>query len=214
VGVRGCFARLVVLALLTAGAIVAWQNRDQLAYAWDRWRGPPAEVSPELAEYAEGKLSMLNEDGGADRVALTAPELQSLVEYRWGGVLPQDVTDPRVSMGSGRVVLEANVATARFGRMAELREIVGFLPDTTSLRAVGSLVPMDDGQVALEVHELAAATIPLPRQLIAPIMARFPGGGQPGLPPNAVILPLPPGIRTIYVSGDSMVFVAHRARSD
>lgn len=211
---RGCFARLVVLALLTVGAIVAWQNREQLVYAWDRWRGPPAEVSPELAEYADRKLATLSENGGVDRVALTAPELQSLIEYRWGGFLPQDVTDPRVSLGSGRVTLEANVATARFGRVAELREIMGFLPDTTSLRAVGSLVPLTDGQVALEVHELAAATIPLPRQLIAPIMARFPGGGEPGLPSNAVMLPLPPGISTIYLSGDSMVFVANRVRSD
>jgi hypothetical protein len=214
VGVRGCFARLVVLALLTGGVVLGWQNREQLVASWDRWRGPPDEVSPELAEYADRKLATLSENGQVQRVALSGAELQSLVEYRWGGLLPQDVTDPRVSMGSGRVTLEANVATARFGRMAELREIAGFLPDTTSLRAVGSLVPMDDGQVALEVHDLAVASIPLPKQLIGPILARFPGGGEAGLPANAVALPLPPGIRTIFVSGDSMVFVANPVRSD
>lgn len=211
---RGCFGRLVVLALLTGGAIIAWQNRDQLLEAWGHWRGPSAEVSPELAEHADQKLAMLSESGGVDRVALSAPELQSLIDYRWGGLLPQDVSDPRVSLGDGRVTLEANVATARFGRISELRDIVAFLPDTASLRAVGSFTPMADGQVALEIHELAAATIPLPRRLIAPVIARFPGGGEQGLPANAVGLPLPPGISTIFVSGDSMVFVANRARRD
>jgi hypothetical protein len=214
VAIRGCFARLVVLALLTGGVVVAWQNREQLLAQWSLWRSPPAEVSPELAEHADLKLATLGSNGGVERVALTAAELQSLIEYRWGGLLPPDVTDPRIGLGGGRVTLEGNIATARLGGVSELRDIVGFLPDTMSLRAMGTLVPLADGQVALEVHELAAATIPLPRRLIGPIMSRFPGGGETGLPANAVVLPLPPGISMIYVSGDTMVFVANRIPSE
>lgn len=207
---RGCVARVLVLALVASGAVLAWHNRDQLREAFDRSRGRTTEVSPELAAQADGKLAELGE-GGASRVALTAPELQSLIEYRWGGLLPPDVADPRVGLVNGRVTLEANVATARFARVAGVRDIVGFLPDTAALRAVGAFVPMDDGRVGLEVHELTAASLPLPRQLIPPILARFPGSGDPSLPSNAVAIPLPPGIRTIFVSGDSMVFIANRA---
>lgn len=208
---RGCIGRLLVLALVAGGAVLVWHNRQQIAGAWDRYRGGEPGVSPELAAHADEKLATLAEDGGGDRVALTATELQSLIEYRWGGVLPPDVVAPRVGLGQGRVTLEAKVATSRFGRVGELREIVGMLPDTTSLRAVGSFVPMADGQVALEVHEIAAASIPLPSRFIPTVLSRFPGSGEPGLPPNSLAIPLPPGISTVYVTGDSMVFVANRA---
>jgi hypothetical protein len=210
---RGCVGRVLVLLLVAGGAVLAWHNRDQLREAFDRSRGRTVEVSPELAAQADSKLAELGEGGGLSRVALTASELQSLIEYRWGGLLPPDVGDPRVGLDNGRVTLEANVATARFARVSGMRDIVGFLPDTAGLRAVGTFVPMDNGQVGLEVHELSAASIPLPRQLIPPILARFPGAGDPSLPSNAIVIPLPPGIRTIFVSGDSMVFIANPAGS-
>ncbi len=211
---RGCVVRGLVVVLMVGAAVLAWQNRDDLRAAWDRSRSPATAVSPELAAQADEKLAGLSEDPGTRRVALTATEIQSLIEYRWGGLLPPDIASPRIGLGEGRVTLEAKVATARFGRVAELRDIVALLPDTAGLRAVGSFIPMDDGQVALEVHELAAASIPLPRQLIPAVLARFPGTREPELAANAVAIPLPPGISTVFVSGDSMVFVANRARSD
>jgi hypothetical protein len=210
---RGCLGRLLLLGLLLVGVIVAWQNRDRLQRAWDQARGHEVEASPELAAQADNKLASLGENGGARRVALSATELQSLIEYRWGGLLPQDVGAPRIRLGDGRVTLEANVATARFGRIAELREIIAILPDTTALRAVGTLVPLDDGQAALEVHEVAVASVPIPARLIPTVLSRFPGAGDPGVPSNAVVFPLPPGISAVFVSGDSMVFVANRAES-
>jgi hypothetical protein len=204
----GCLGRLVLLILVAGLGALAWQNRDELRDRLGGAHGSGTEVSPELAAQADSKLAGLGAEGGLPRVALTAQELQSLIEYRWGGLLPPDVGDPRVGLGQGRVTLEANVATARFGRVAELRDIVSFLPDTTALRAVGSFLPLEDGRVGLEVHDLSAASIPIPRQLIPTILARFPGSGDAELPANAVAIPLPPGIRTVYVSGDTMVFVA------
>jgi hypothetical protein len=211
---RGCAGRILILVLVAGAAILVWDNRQQVREAWDRSRDRPLEVSPELAAQADDKLATLAGDDGERRVALTGPELQSLIEYRWGGLLPQDVGSPRVGLGQGRITLQANVATARFGGVGELREIVALLPDTTSLRAVGSFVPMADGHVAFEVHELAAASIPLPARLIPTILSRFPRGDEPGLAPNAVAIPLPPGISTVYVSGDSLVFVANQATAN
>lgn len=209
---RGCLGRLFGLALLLALLAAAWLYREQIGELWDRARGHESvAVTPELAAEADRKLAALGQPRGRDRVALNQAELQSLLEYRWGGFLPPDVAQPRIGLGDGQVTLEAGVATARFGTIPELREILSVLPDTTRLRAVGSFTPVDSGRVALEIHELGAAGIPVPDRLIPSILRRFRGGGEPGLAPNAVALPLPPGIRTLYISGDSLVFVASRA---
>ena len=210
----GCAGRLLLLALLVVGVGVAWYNRDAVGDLWDRVTGAETKVSPEIAARADEKLASLAEADGPDRVALNQSELQSLVEYRWSGFLPPDVVNPTVELEDGRVSLEASVATARFGRVAELEDIVAFLPDTASLRAVGQFVPLNEKQIALEVHELGAAGIPVPGALIPRVLSRFRGSSAPGLAPNAVAVPLPPGIRRVFVSGDSLVFVATRAPAD
>lgn len=203
---RGCAGRLIGLALVVIVAAVAWHNRAELLGLVDRVRGGES-TSPELAAQADEKLAGLGSEGGGTRVALTQAEVQSLIDFRWGGFLPPDVVSPRVELTDGRVTLEAGVAKARFSQVAELKEIIQFLPDTTSLRAVGSFVPLDSGHVALEVHELGAASIPVPRQLIPAVLSRFRRSASPLLAPNAVAVPLPPGIRNVFVSGDSLVFV-------
>lgn len=208
--VRGCVGRVLVLALLLVGAAVVWLNRGAIEDAWDRLRGNETEVSPEIAARADEKLASLGTVDGPTQVGLTESELQSLVEYRWSGFLPPDVVGPKVELSDGRVSLEGSVATVRFGQIAELREIIAFLPDTASLRAVGQFVPLDQGHVALEVHELGAASIPVPKQLIPTILSRFRGSSAPGLAPNALSVPLPPGISNVFVSGDSLIFVASR----
>lgn len=204
----GCIGRILALALVVLVVAFAWFNRHELTATWDRLRGSDSRASPELAAQADEKLASLGGDGNVGRVALHEDELQSLLEYRWAGFLPADVSDPRVGVAGGRLTLEGGVATARFGRIAELREIVAFLPDTASLRAVASFVPFDSGRVALEVHELAAAGVPIPGALIPSVLGRFRGASAPGLAANALSVPLPPGIRGVYVSGDSLVFLA------
>lgn len=204
----GCIGRTVALVAIVLVVGVVWLNRYELGAAWDRWTGARSEVSPELAARADDKLASLDADRGVDRVALNEDELQSLIDYRWSGFLPADVTDPRVAVSDGRVTLEGNVATARFGRIAELRDILAFLPDTASLRAVASFVPLDSGHVGLEVHELGAAGIPVPGSLIPVVLANFRRSSVAGVGRNSLAVPLPPGVRSVYVSGDSMIFLA------
>lgn len=205
----GCIGRLLLLVVAVGVVTFAWYNRHELSSAWDRLTGGEVEVSPEIAARADEKLTSLGTPGGPTRVALGGSELQSLIEYRWGGFLPQDVVDPRVSLADNQVTLEAGVATARFDRLRDLREIVAFLPDTAALRAVGSFVPLDSGHVGLEIHELMAAGIPIPKRLIPTVLGNFRRPSVQGLPANAVAVPLPPGVRSVSVSGDSMVFQAN-----
>ncbi len=206
----GCLrsvVRLFVAVLLVAGLVLAWANRDSLGAAWDRvFAG--SRSTPEMAARAEEKLARLGKVGGVAEVALTERELQSLLDHRWAGFLPADVVDPRVGVSGGRVTLEAGVARARFAEIRELEEIVAFLPDTTALRAVTTFTPLNGDHVALEVHELGAAGIPVPGRLIPLILGRFRGSSEPGLAPNALAIPLPAGIRTVYATGDMLVFQA------
>jgi hypothetical protein len=204
----GCVGRILSVVLLIVVVGVGWYNRHALVGGVRDLLGMGVEATPELAARADEKLASLGEGGGARRVALHEAELQSLIEYRWGGFLPPDVVGPRVRVGSGRLTLEGSVPTVRFGRVAELQDIIAFLPDTTALRAVASFVPLDSDHVALEVHELGAAGIPVPNRLIPTVLSRFRGSDAEGLAPNALAVPLPPGIGGVYVSGDSLVFQA------
>lgn len=205
----GCVGRLLVIGLILAVLGVAWYNRHELVSLADRLLDREHEVSAELADDAAARLAGLGEDG-VTRVAFHAPELQSLIQYRWAVFVPEELARPRIGLGAGRVTLEGDVSTARFGRIAELQEIISFLPDTASLRAVGSFVPLDSTHVSLEIHELGAAGIPIPRQLIPSVLARLRPSGLPDAGPNALAVPLPPGIGNVYVSGDSLVVAARR----
>lgn len=205
--VGGCAGRLLGLALIAAVLAVGWSNRRTVVRLWDQAFGTERQASEELAAQAAAKLSGLGR-AGVTRVAFREPELQSLVQYRWAASLPPDLEAPRVGLGAGRIDLEGRVPTARLGGIAELREILSFLPDTTSVRATASFVPLDGRHVALEIHELGAAGIPIPRRLIPPILSHFRLEGQPDAGPNSVAVPLPVGIGNVFVSGDSLVLVA------
>ncbi|MGH7505057.1 MAG: hypothetical protein ACRELX_05385, partial [Longimicrobiales bacterium] len=90
--VLGCFRRLIGLVLflaLVAGA--AWFFRDRLRGWWNEARGiDPVEAplpTEALAERAQDKLTALAE-GERTRVALSELEVQSLLAFRYGALLP------------------------------------------------------------------------------------------------------------------------------
>ncbi len=197
----GCVGRLLSTVLIVAVLAVAWYNRGEGVAVWDGLFGTERQ--------AAAKLDALGRSG-VTRVVFHEPELQSLVQYRWAASLPPDLVDPRVGLGEGRVTVAAQVPTARLAGIRELQEILGFLPDTATLRAAGSFVPLDGDHVALEVHDLGAAGIPIPRRLIPAIVAHFRPEGMPEVGANAVALPLPQGIGNVFVSGDSLVVSARQ----
>ncbi|MFW5947278.1 MAG: hypothetical protein ACOCUW_02190 [Gemmatimonadota bacterium] len=204
--VRGCLGRLAVLVVTAAVLAVAWSNRHALTSLWDRVTGREPEASPALAEATAAKLEGVGRNG-VTRVAFHEAELQSLVEYRWAALV-DGLVSPRVGLGAGRVTLEGGVPTTIFRGVAELQEVLAFLPDTTRVRAEASVVPLEGRHVAVEVHEMVAAGIPIPRRLIPAVVARFRVAPVPGIGPNVVAVPLPARIGNVYVSGDSLVVSA------
>lgn len=204
----GCISKVLGLLLLTIVLALAWFYRDELRSVWRGLHQSNAVVvSSELADSAAARLDAALNGHGPSRVALTQPELQSLLKYRWKNFLPDYVARPDVQLSAGRIRLQAAVPTERFRQLRELQDVLSFLPDTAELTATGQFIPLAPGRVALEVSDITAARIPVPQRLVPVILSNLGRRDEPGLAPNAVGLPLPHGATAVFVSGDSLVFL-------
>lgn len=214
----GCFRRILLLVILVAIVVAAWLFRDRIIGLWQDYRGAdePVLASPELAERAERRLATLNGPDAPARVSLNGAELQSLVTYRMAASLPSFVLDPVVTVDEGDLRVSARVPTDEVARVPGVggsEEILGMLPDTTDVQAKAHLIPIGTGRVGLAVDEVSAASIPLPSRAIPRILDAIGRRDEPGLPTDALGLRLPDGVASVYVDGDSIVFVSRDASS-
>jgi hypothetical protein len=212
--IGGCLRRFAVLAIVVVGAVLAWQYRAPLRAAWIAFRSEdPARAvqPPEMTGGVEAKLSAL-EQGRVERIALPQGELQNLVEEHAPELLPPYIVAPRVEIRGGKLRVRFQVPTDRFPRVDELGEVLGFLPDTTEVTASGQLIPLQSRRVGIAIDELTAARIPLPRGMIPAILRRLGRQDEPGLPPDAFGLELPPGATNAYIRGDSLIFTGQTVK--
>lgn len=206
----GCLKSLAGLVLVMVLAVFLFLNRDRISTAWQDLRGGKEETelgpSPELAEIAQNKLAGLKA-GESEAVALSENEIQSLLQYRYRQLLPAFVDSPRVKLEDGKIVVQARVPVERLPQLNELGEAAGFLPDTAEVGVTGTVLPLRAGRVALGVDQVRAARIPLPKRLVPGALRKLGRKDEPGLPADALALPLPPGADAAYVRGDSLVFL-------
>ena len=107
-----------------------------------------------------------------------------------------------------RVLLEeARVPVDRLPSISEIGDAAAFLPDTAEVALTGRLLPLDEGRVALSIQEVKAARIPLPQRLVPRALQRLGRRDEPGLPRNALALPLPKGASSAYLDSDSLVLI-------
>jgi hypothetical protein len=213
--VTGCLRRIVVLVILVGVIGAGWLFRDCLGTAWrgigGRGDRETLATTQEAADAAYARLAALA-DGSASRVALSAIELQSLLEFRYPGVLPAALGEPRLEFAGDRIRLRARVPIDKLPNVEGLGEVAAFLPDTTELTVTGRLLPLVEGRVAFAVDDVSAQRFPLPRRLVPGVLDRLGRRDEPGLPDDAMAVPLPPGIANAYVRRDSLVLLA-RARA-
>jgi hypothetical protein len=210
----GCARRALVLVVLAGLGLGVWAYRERLRTAWHDIRGIRESglvATPELAAAADAKLEALRA-GATVRVALSAIELQSLLEFRYPGVLPAALGEPRLEFTGDRIRLRARVPIDKLPNVEGLGEVAAFLPDTTELTVTGRLLPLVEGRVAFAVDDVSAQRFPLPRRLVPGVLDRLGRRDEPGLPDDAMAVPLPPGIANAYVRRDSLVLLA-RARA-
>ena len=206
----GCLKSLIGLALVLVLAVVLFLNRDRITTAWQDLRGGKEQSepgpSPELAQVAADKLAELR-SGESEAVALSETELQSLLQYKYRQILPAFVDSPHVELDNGKIVVRARVPVDRLPQLNELGEAASFLPDTTEVGVTGQLLPLRSGRIALAVDQVRAARIPLPKRLVPGALRKLGRKEEPGLPADALSVPLPPGADAAYVRGDSLVFL-------
>lgn len=171
--------------------------------------GPPA-PSPEIAEVTLDRFERFRGGEGQRRLALSGTELSSVVRYALPGLIPPGVSDPTISLHEGRVRLTARVAVAAFPRLPRLEEVMGLLPDTVLLDMEGALVPLDRRFLALVVDKVEASRVPIPRRMVADVLAGMGREGPPSLPADALAVPVPDGVTSVTVQGDSLVLEARR----
>jgi hypothetical protein len=213
--IGGCIRRLVVLVVLVAILAAGWLFRDRLRTAWHDIRGireTELVATPELANAAHAKLEALA-DGSAPQASLSAVELQSLLLYRYDGVLPAFLGSPQVEFRNDRLRLRARVPVDKLPHVEGLGEAAAFLPDTTELTVTGRLLPLDTGRAAFVVEDVSAQRFPLPRRLVPGVLDRLGRTDEPGLPADAMAMSLPAGIAAAYIRRDSLVLVG-RQRAD
>ncbi len=171
---------------------------------------PEPEPSAELADRTLDRFERFRRGEGEGRIALSGLELSSVVRYALPGLVPPGVDEPTVTLYDGRVRLSARVATGAFPRLPKLDDVVGILPDTLDVVMEGSLVPLDQEHLALLVDHVEASRIPLPRRMITQILAGFGRERSASLPDDALAVPMPNGLRSVYVQRDSLVLIAER----
>ena len=206
----GCLRRILSLIILLIVVAIVWLNRDKIKAKLDHIRGKDKVVietaSPKMAEQADRKLLDLK-SGKTNRVALGEIELQSLVQYKYRALLPSFVDSPTVILKNDEIEVQARVPVDRLPDVSELGPAQSFLPDTAEVGVSGKLLPLKSGRVALAVDAVKAARIPLPHRLVAGALRKLGRKDEPGLPNDAMAIPLPPGVSSAYVRNDSLIFI-------
>lgn len=209
---RSCVGR-IVLAVIVVGLVVAglWWGPDlePRVRAWLGGESVEEEgPTPELAESTLDRFETFMAGDRSEQLSLGDHEISSVIRYALPGILPPGVSDPSVEMVDGKIHLSARVATEAFPDLPSLEEVVGFLPDTVNIRMIGTLQPFGAEQAALHVDRVEALRVPIPDRFIPRILTALGRQHRQGLPPDAMLVPLPEGLKSAYILRDSLVLVA------
>lgn len=215
--------RLVGVVVLVAAAYAGFRWGPLVFPPVERWLGisrepvfVPAsaeaenEPSAEIADATLDRFERFRGGKSGDRLALSGTELSSVVRYSLPGIVPPGVSDPSIELSAGRVHLKARVAVAAFPKLPHLDQIVGMLPDTVLLEIEGALVPNDQAFMALLVDKVTASHIPIPKRMVGDVLRGLGRQAPQSLPRDALSVPIPDGVESVYVQRDSLILVAKR----
>ncbi len=213
---KSCLGKIVLAVLLVAAAYGGWRWGPfvfpQVTALFSGGEDAPAvSASPELAEATMDRFEALRRGEVGGQLALSASEIESVIQYSVPGIIPEGIGEPRIRMEDGIVTLSARVAIAAFPKMLDLNAVLGFLPDTLEVSFEGALAPLDDERWdALVIHGVQAGFIPLPDRMIPEILEALGREYVGGLPDDAIAIPLPDGLKSAYILRDSLVLVSDR----
>jgi hypothetical protein len=127
-------------------------------------------------------------------------------------MIPDYVHSPRITLEQDKVAIALRLPADRLPRTGELGQMLALLPDTTDIEILGTLLPSDEGHVAFTVDAITAHRIPIPSRFVPTILEIFGREDVPGLPADALRIPLPVGAHSAYVRSDSLVILSTGVR--
>lgn len=207
---------LLILALLLLTAWVGWRWGDRVFPPLERTLGlearAPVEASPspELANETLRRWDEFSEREGERELLVSGVEATSVLRHALSGLLPVGIVEPRVEFNAGGMKISGRVARDAFPALPELGGAAGILPDTVPMEVSAALIPFEGDETALVVRRIAVLGIPLPRGAVPRILDAFGRRERPGLPPEAVLLPLPDDVLRAYVLSDSLHLVGRQ----
>lgn len=207
-------------AALLAAAYGGWRWGGRLFPRAGSWVGREAADAsaaadgkapgPELARRTVEEVDRFRRSSGPTEMALGQAEVGSVLRYSATGMLPDGVSPPDVELQGGHVHLSTRVDLASFPRLEDLDRMRALLPDTVPVEMDAALMPFGQRGAALVVYRVKAGGIPLPRSVIQRLLESMGRMDRPGLPPEAMLVPLPAGLRSAYILSDSLILVAAR----
>jgi len=209
---KSLFRKVGILLLLLVAAYAGWQWGPEVFPKVHDWLGvsqgdveEELVASPELADSVMARVQEFRRGDGPGQLALGDGELTSILRHSVPELVPDGITNPQVTLRDGRVHFRARVALSSFPDLPDLGPIIGLLPDTLDVALQAAMMPFGDGTAALLIHRLEAARIPLPRRLVPEILSAMGRRDQLGLPPEALMVQLPPGLGSAYILTDSLI---------
>jgi len=204
-----------LLGLLIAAALAGWRWGPSVFPRVRGWFAEEEEVvvevlpSPELADDALDRFERFRRGETGDQLSLSATDVVSVLRYSAPGMVPSGVSDVDVEFHDGVVTLTARVLVEAFPGLPTLDGILGFLPDTVSIAVEGALAPLYEDGISLIVHGVYASFIPvpLPDGMTPKILGALGRRSRAELPEDALVFPLPDGVRSAHVLRDRLVLV-------
>lgn len=212
---RSCSTWVVVGLTGVSVAYAGFRWGDRVFPTLERWAGSDGAVevgpvpSPGLAEATLDRFEDFRDGRLPEgRLLLGGAELTSVIRYSLPGLLPPGVDEPLVDFQDQSMLLSARVAVSAFPDLPALDEVLGLLPDTVMIEMRASLFQLGADHAALHVERVEASRIPLPGRMVPGILEALGRADRPGLPRDAMALPLPDGVDSAFVQDGHLVLVA------
>jgi len=211
----GCIRKLGCLVILAVALAVAyyWYARvpdekpdaagTARAIVWER-------LSPALG--AQGRSAVESLAGGQAYTALSAGQVASYIFLEMANSLPETAQDLEAAVIGDRLAVRGLVSLADIGGSKILGPLAQVLSDRDTLLLSGTMSVLATGEGQFVVKELRFGHMRAPSGIIPRIVRQIDKTEDRGpMAPNAISLPLPPGVGDIRVGG-GMVTIYKRSQ--
>ncbi|NNM31982.1 MAG: hypothetical protein HKO53_02900 [Gemmatimonadetes bacterium] len=201
---------LVISAILIAYGGWRWGSavfpRAEAMLGIDRPEETAPEATPEIAARTQERVEAFLQ-GAESELRLEGVEVSSVLNHTIPGMIPTGVHRPLVLFRDDLVEFHAAVVRDRLPDGGLDQGFGGILPDTFTVEVRGTLMPFGDAGAVFMVSRVQAEGLPLPRKVYREVLQRMMPGERPGLPVEAIPVPMPDGFEGAYVQDGALVLI-------